>query len=247
MARYLILKLEGVLQAWGGHTFEDVRPSELIPTRSGLCGLLAACCGIQRTQRNELQALAESILLSVRMDTRPLKMIDYHTVKNARDGYSGLKSHDTIQSWREYLQDAKFTVAITNTTHASISLDQLKQAIQKPIYTPYLGRRSCSITQPLYFADVEASHALMAFSEADKIQAKRDAWCLSCKGCLVERRVRARLDSKLKSGTIYTEETHTEFNNKPKQQLRDVPISTRKRQFATRTVTILTGDTHAPE
>ena len=218
MARYLILKLEGVLQAWGGHTFEDVRPSELIPTRSGLCGLLAACCGIQRTQRNELQALAESVLLSVRIDTRPLKMIDYHTVKNARDGYSGLKSHDTIQSWREYLQDAKFTVAITNTAHASISLDQLKHAIQKPIYTPYLGRRSCPLTRPLYETEIEAEHALAALAKCEP-----------------------------NTGTIYTEETHTEFNNKPKHQLRDVPISTRKRQFATRTVTILTGDTHAPE
>lgn len=247
MARYLILKLEGVLQAWGGHTFEDVRPSELFPTRSGLLGLLAACCGIQRTQRTELQALAESVLFSVRVDTRPLKMIDYHTVKNARDSYSGLKSHDTIQSWREYLQDAKYTIAISSTGGASISLDTLKQAIQKPHYTPYLGRRSCPITLPLYFTDVEAEHMLVAFSEADKIQTERDTWCLSCKGCLVEHRVKARLDSKLKSGTIYTEENHPAFIGKPKQQLRDEPISTRKRQFATRTVTILAGDTHAPE
>jgi CRISPR system Cascade subunit CasD len=218
MARYLILKLEGVLQAYGGHTFEDVRPSELIPTRSALLGLLAACCGIPRTQRAELQALAESVLFSVRMDTRPLKMIDYHTVKNARDGYTGLKSHDTIQSWREYLQDAKYTVAITNTAHASISLDQLKQAIQKPYYTPYLGRRSCPITRPLYFAELDAEHALAAL-----------AYC------------------EPKTGTIYTEENHAAFIGKPKQLLRDVPISTRKRQFATRTVTILAGDTHASE
>lgn len=229
MARYLILKLEGVLQAWGGHTFEDVRPSELIPTRSGLLGLLAACCGIQRTQRSELQALAESVLFSVRMDTKPLKMIDYHTVKNARDGYSGLKSHDTIQSWREYLQDAKhtvaFTVAIRNTAeaHNNFNLDKLKQAVQKPIYTPYLGRRSCPLTRPLYETEVEAEHAqtALALCEPDR--------------------------KNYGSGTIYTEEKHAEFNNKPKQQLRDVPISTRKRQFATRTVTILAGDTHAPE
>ncbi len=218
MARYLILKLEGVLQAWGGHTFEDVRPSELFPTRSGLLGLLAACCGIPRTQGAELQALAESVLFSVRVDSRPLKMIDYHTVKNARDSYSGLKAHDTIQSWREYLQEAKYTVAITSTEQASFSLDTLKQAIQKPIYTPYLGRRSCPITRPLYEIELEADHALAAL-----------ALCSP------------------KTGTIYTEEQNALFDKKPKLLIRDVPIASRKRQFATRTVRILAGEPNVPE
>ncbi len=223
MARYLLLKLEGVLQAWGGHTFEDVRPSELFPTRSGLLGLLAACCGISRTQRDALQALAESVLFSVRIDSQPLKMIDYHTVKNARDSYAGLKSHDTIQSWREYLQNANYTVAISNTTQATVSLDQLKHAVQKPIYTPYLGRRSCPITRPLYADDVEAEHALAA---------------LAC--CEPDRKHNG-------SGTIYTEEEHALFINKPQQLMRDVPIASRKRQFATRTVRILAGERYGTE
>lgn len=217
MARYLILKLEGVLQSWGGHTFEDVRPSELFPTRSGLLGLLAACCGIPRTQRDKLQVLAESVQFSVRIDKTPfrlLKMIDYHTVKDARDSYIGLKSHETIQSWREYLQDAKYTVAIANTAEASpeFSLDNLKQAIQKPHYTPYLGRRSCPITRPLYFTEIDAEHGQAALNLCEP-----------------------------KTGIIYTEETHDAFKNKPSHLIRDVPIAARKRQFATRSVTILAG------
>ena len=46
MPRYLILRLDGPMQAWGTHTFEDFRPSNLFPTRSGLLGLLGACLGI---------------------------------------------------------------------------------------------------------------------------------------------------------------------------------------------------------
>lgn len=48
MNQYLALKLQGVMQAWGGHTYEDLRHTELIPTRSGILGLLAACLGIDR-------------------------------------------------------------------------------------------------------------------------------------------------------------------------------------------------------
>lgn len=36
MPIYLILKLEGPMQAWGGHTFEDYRPIQPFPTRSGI-------------------------------------------------------------------------------------------------------------------------------------------------------------------------------------------------------------------
>jgi len=152
MQAYLILKLEGPLQAWGGHTFEDRRPSELFPTRSGLLGLLAACLGIDRTDGERQQALASSVLFAVRVDGAPIKMIDYHTVKGARKEHQGLKSNETIQTWREYLQDAKYTVAVWLTGSATVSLAELIDAINKPIYTPSLGRRSCPITRPL-FAD----------------------------------------------------------------------------------------------
>lgn len=166
MTEYLILTLDGPLQAWGGHTFEDRRPSELIPTRSGLLGLLAACLGYRRTDVNKHQALASSLLFAVQIDNTPVKMIDYHTVKDARKEYKGLKKNDTIQTWREYLQDAKYSVAIWLTDYASISLDDLKTALNKPIFTPFLGRRSCPITQPLYKTHLEATDELSALKEA---------------------------------------------------------------------------------
>ena len=43
MPRFLVQKLDGPMQAWGTHTYEDFRPSNLFPTRSGLLGLLGAC------------------------------------------------------------------------------------------------------------------------------------------------------------------------------------------------------------
>ena len=175
MREFLILKLHGPMQSWGEHTFEGLRPSANFPTRSGLLGLLGACLGIARNEATRLQALADSLGIAVRVDRRtvsrkygmslPLqvvKMTDYHTVKDAREDYCGLKSHETIQTWREYLYDAEFTVALWNHPNAALDLDELEKALKRPHFTPYLGRRSCPITRPLFHARVTASDVLAA-------------------------------------------------------------------------------------
>lgn len=167
MRQHLILKLQGPLQSWGKHSFEGLRPSEAFPGRSALLGLLGACLGIDRDDRTNQKALASSVAFAVRVDQReyqPQKMTDYHTVKDARIDYQGLKSHETIQTWREYWQDTVYTVAIWNLPGATISLEQLKCAVQKPVFTPVLGRRSCPITRPLFEAMHEANTALAALA-----------------------------------------------------------------------------------
>lgn len=175
MRDFLILKLHGPMQAWGEHTFEGLRPSANFPTRSGLLGLLGACLGIARNDRIRLQSLADSVGMAVRVDkrnvirkdgrSRPLRVVkitDYHTVKDAREDYAGLKSHETIQTWREYLYDAEFTVALWNHPNAALSLDDLEKALKRPHFTPYLGRRSCPITRPLFQTRLESPDLLEA-------------------------------------------------------------------------------------
>lgn len=212
MRDYLILKLQGVMQAWGEHTFEGLRPSTNFPTRSALTGLLAACLGIDRNDRQQQQALANSFLYAVRQDETEhsvIKMTDYHTVKDAREDYVGLKSHDTIITQREYLLDAAFTLAIWNTEGAEYSLEQLKAAVCQPRYTPFLGRRSCPITRPLYASLVQAVNS----DEALK---------------LIEPA----------SGVIYSEENLPDVigRNKHRHRVRDVPLPNQPRQFASRMV-----------
>lgn len=169
MRDYLILKLKGPLQAWGRESFEGLRPSELFPGRSALLGLLGACLGIDRIDREGLQALASSVSFAVRVDQQGQKMTDYHTVKNAREDYRGLKSHDTIQTWREYWQDAFYTVAVWNNDEALINLDEIEQALKRPLYTPVLGRRSCPLARPLFDARVSADSALSALGVRGEI------------------------------------------------------------------------------
>lgn len=218
MREYLILNLQGPMQAWGKETFEGLRPIDLFPGRSALLGLLGACLGVDRVDKAGLQALASSVGFAVRVDQKidkygrkinMQKVTDYHTVKNARVYYQGLKSHETIQTWREYWQDACYTVAIWSQDQASISLTNIEQAIKKPVYTPFLGRRSCPITRPLFETKIIAETALLALVQQAEI-----------------------------ATTIYSEE-YSEGAIELKK--RDVPIIHQPRQFASRTVFMTTA------
>lgn len=212
MREHLILKLQGVMQAWGEHTFEGLRPSANFPTRSALIGLLGACLGIDRSDRKQQQALADSFLYAARQDDtgrNVIKMTDYHTVKDARQDYIGLKSHETIVTQREYLLDAAFTLAIWSTKKADYSLDQLQAAVCQPHYTPFLGRRSCPITRPLFDDRVQAVNA----DEALKMVGPS-------------------------AGVIYSEEELPDVagRNKHRHRVRDVPLPNQPRQFASRMI-----------
>lgn len=206
MPKYLILKLEGPMQAWGTHTYEDYRPSNLFPTRSGLLGLIAACLGIERADREAQQRLATSIEFTVRADDparRDLKMVrlqDYHTVQNARRANRPPKMGETILTWREYLYDARFTVAVGGTPDAEISLDLVAEALARPRFTPVLGRRSCPLARPLFEGWIEAEDAKMALNSVAP-----------------------------RAGTIYSEAG--DHANEQRMRLRDVPMHGDHRRF----------------
>ena len=218
MPNFLILRLDGPMQAWGTHTFEDFRPSNLFPTRSGLLGLLGACLGIDRRDHAGLEQLAASVEFTVRVDRsvlRPeaekpilkaaVKLPDYHTVIEARRANRPPKKEETIQSWREYLFDAAFTVAIGEKPGAPVTLEAIAHALRRPCFTPVLGRRACPITRPLLGAGpVDAADAKAALANA--------------------------LPS---GGMIYAE---GEWGSEQPMRIRDVPMHGRHRQFGTRQV-----------
>lgn len=225
MERFLILKLDGVLQAWGAHTFEDYRPSHAFPTLSGLLGLLGACLGIDRDDADAQRALAGSVDFAIRADRKWIsaadesnrgwlvpstRLTDFHTVKNARKVGGKINEYPVV-SRREYLCDAPFTVAIGQRPGAAYSLDRIATAVRKPMYTPSLGRRSCPPTRPLFECFVENEVGVVeALSQIEP-----------------------------KGGVVYAESTDSAL---PQQRIRDRPIVGRPRQFASRRVGIHAGE-----
>ena len=164
MNEYLILRLKGVLQSWGGHTFEDYRPSNLFPTRSGLVGLLAACLGIDRKDLENQRALSDCFRYGVRIDetvNRFYKITDFHTVLKARR-VSGKAGDNPVVSRREYLCDASFTVALKLTDTTTFSVQRIIDHLQQPVFTPFLGRRSCPLSVPPFLSIVQAGSLIKA-------------------------------------------------------------------------------------
>jgi len=217
MPHFLILRLDGPMQAWGTHTFEDFRPSNLFPTRSGLLGLLGACLGIDRRDLAGLEQLAASVEFTVRVDRSALrpeldkpapkaavKLPDFHTVLAARK-VDGSANKNPVVTRREYLFDAAFTVAVGEKSGASVSLETIAHALRRPYFTPVLGRRACPIARPLLdCGPVDAADAKTALANAQPT-----------------------------GGMIYAE---GEWGSEQPMQIRDVPMHGRHRQFGTRRV-----------
>lgn len=133
----LSLVLAGPLQAWGSSSRFARRGTENAPTKSGVVGLLAAALGRERT--DEVSDLA-ALRFGVRVDQPGVRVRDYQTAHHMVTGTSMPVSE------RFYLSDAVFVAAFEG---EPTLIDHLHQAVRRPVYLPYLGRRSCPPSRPL--------------------------------------------------------------------------------------------------
>lgn len=192
MANTLFLYLEAPLQSWGERSRWSVRDSASEPTKSGIVGLLACALGLSKD--NELRELSKSICVGVRCDRGGLPLIDYHTVGGGYDKpmlltaegkpkLSSGRAHNE-QTWRTYLADASFLVAIQGKDEL---ITHLAEAVQNPIWPFFLGRKSCPPTRPIFegmgsFKGLEealGARALRVTSADSKIRVRAAIECPS--------------------------------------------------------------------
>ncbi|MEV0681701.1 type I-E CRISPR-associated protein Cas5/CasD [Actinosynnema sp. NPDC050436] len=142
----VLLHLSGPLQSWGGDSPWNRRDTGRYPTRSGLLGMIGAIVG---HGRDESLAELDSLRFTIRIDRPGQPVMDYQTVGGGRPHKQTplLASHSfrpagkgTLVSERFYLSDAAFTVAVTGD---GVLVDRLSRMLARPVYAPYLGRRSC--------------------------------------------------------------------------------------------------------
>lgn len=154
MANTLFLQLEGPLQSWGERARWSVRDSAPEPTKSGVVGLLACALGLSAD--DDLRALAKQVRLGVRCDKSGTPLVDYHTVgggyetpalltAEGKPKKSSGKPH-TEQTWRHYLCDASFLVAVQ--ADDPVLIARLAEAVQSPHWPIFLGRKSCPLSRP---------------------------------------------------------------------------------------------------
>ena len=182
---YLTFSLYGPMAAWGEVAVGQERPATPQPSRSALLGLLAAALGLQREDPAQT-ALAEDYGTAVCVEAGGSSLRDYHTAQVP--GSVALKRHpahtrreevlagggdlNTILSSREYSCDSFCRVAIWPRDGARWPLEELRDALERPVFPLYLGRKSCPLGLPLQASVQRAGDLASAFAQMPAIDAR---------------------------------------------------------------------------
>nr|WP_208404927.1 type I-E CRISPR-associated protein Cas5/CasD [Cellulomonas uda] len=141
----MLLTLAAPLQAWGSGSRFTTRSTDDAPTRSGVVGLIAAAQGRRRTDSLEEYV---DLRFGVRVDQPGQLLRDFQTARTL-DGKSSMPL-----SYRFYRADARYLAVVSGDRGL---LEAFADALMRPAFPLYLGRRSCPPAEPLAPRVVDAS------------------------------------------------------------------------------------------
>ena len=180
MADSVVMTLDAPLQSWGGPAVgTEQRPTDSVPSLSGVCGLIANALGRGRGDSIDDLASAE---MHIRVDRSGVRIRDWQTVGTGTDGRHGdgapkaasldagnrakgkvVYAKSPITGHRWYLSDAAFTILWTPSADGIASVD-VADALRRPERPLYLGRRSCPPAAPV-LVGVTTHPAAVVFRE----------------------------------------------------------------------------------
>ena len=183
MPRFLLLRLEAPLLAFGGETVDARGVIVDFPGASLLTGLLANALGYRRGERDRLQGLQDRLVFAARLDRPGTRITDFQTARlgagdqgwttrgrpEGRAGGAGTYKGPHIRR-RDYDCDTSCAVALRlEPEDARPTLDDLCEALLSPARPLFLGRKPCLPSRPLLDADprlriVEAANLLAALA-----------------------------------------------------------------------------------
>lgn len=177
MNEYLIFRLYAPLCSWGDIAVGELRPSYTHPSKSALTGLLAAALGLKRDEEEKIKNLAFNYGFAVLVDSFGKPLLDYHTAQvppgkekhsTRKDELKFMAKHElkTILSRRAYRMDACYTIIVRKNEHGLWGLEEITERLKYPVFTPYLGRKSCPSALPLEPQVIGAETVINALKEA---------------------------------------------------------------------------------
>lgn len=185
MPRFLLIRLEGPLLAFGGEAVDAYGVVADFPAASMVTGLLANALGFRRGERERLARLQERLVFGARIDREGERIRDFQTAAigaadqgwttrgrpEGRAGGAGTYKGPHIRR-RDYDADKAVTVALRlDPDTEPPTLDDCAAALAEPARPLFLGRKSCPPSAPLLLGLREADdllRALMLAPLADK-------------------------------------------------------------------------------
>lgn len=207
----LLMRLAAPLQSWGVASRFARRETQQYPSKSGILGLIAAARGHRRT--DPIEESLQGLAFGVRID-QPGRLVRDFQVALSID-----KKQQFPLSQRYYLADAVFLAAVQGERQL---IEGIADALRKPEFPLYLGRRSCPVTEPLIVG---------APVESTLQGALRDAEWQASKWYKKSQPARIRLP-------IYRDLQPDDPVEQLRERVRDVPISfdPARREYGWRTI-----------
>lgn len=152
MQPFLIFGLTASLGAMGELAGHERRGALPFPGRSAVIGLMAAALGLRRD--GDFSAL-EALDITIGLHDSGTPLRDYHTIEtvpsaaartpNSRpEALRAAKNRtNTTITLRDYRAGPLFSVAVTGQ-----GIEALASALNAPVFTLYLGRKSCPLAAP---------------------------------------------------------------------------------------------------
>lgn len=202
MAEAFVFNLTAVIGAMGGVAVGERRIGWDRPGRSAVFGLVAACLGLERQDDEAHLELNAAYGLGLRQEEAggPL-LIDFHTAQvppTRRGARYATRAEElaspqleTVLSQRDYRLDLSFTAALwRRSVVCRWTFDDLARALNEPTFVPYLGRKSCALSMPMFPQVVHGVQTLAdAFRRYDQIRADRRIADLARSGQRFDRRL----------------------------------------------------------
>lgn len=156
MTEFVVFTLVAPMGSFGDLAGHERRGSGDWPARSAVLGLVGAALGVQREDRSAQEVLARW-RVAVSVLSRSAAFRDFHTVQTVptarikrpnarREALVALEIGDNpVITRRDYRSDCAFGVALWGGN----GLSAIEEALARPRFTPYLGRKSCPLSAPM--------------------------------------------------------------------------------------------------
>lgn len=233
---FLLFRLAGPMAAFGKIAVGERRDIWGEPSKSGVLGFVAGAQGLKREDAEGHQALGEGLGFAVRIDDPGHPLRDYHTAqtpkarrnlswRTRKEELADRDNLNTVLSERLYRLEARATVALWRKVEDGPNLIALCDAIRRPCFTPYLGRKACPLGEPPRPEVLAAGSLMAAFQGYDALRAPEDQRIATRRDRMAPAPIWFELDAGLKD---------EEAQAHPIRTRRDAPRHRILRQFTDR-------------